>query len=155
MNRRKKSLSSLIDPLPRSLEDGEFRLDIRTEEFESYGSLVLEQVAKSIEKELDWSPELPNYEGIRVNCPGENEKGWFLLRMSLHDPVMPLNVESNVDGGVKAITRRLLKLLRTFEHLGLDELDGSLISRSRTRMQPHTWPGYFRAVPRPGCCVHC
>lgn len=123
MNRRKKSLSDLIAPLPRSLEVGEYRLDIRAEEFESYGSLVLEQVAKTIEKELDWSPELPNYEGIRVNCPGENEKGWFLLRLSLHDPVMPLNVESNVDGGVTAITRRLLKLLRKFEYLGLDELE--------------------------------
>jgi phosphomannomutase len=75
--------------------------------------------------ETDWSPEMPNYEGISVNCAGEEEDGWFLLRMSLHDPVMPLNVESNVHGGVKAIARRLLKLLRTFEHLGLDALDGA------------------------------
>jgi hypothetical protein len=42
--------------------------------------------------------------------------------MSLHDPVMPLNVESNVRGGVAAIAGRLLKLLRTFKQLGLDAL---------------------------------
>ena len=77
-----------------------------------------------IEKEKDWSPEDPNFEGIRVNCTGENEEGWFLLRMSLHDPVMPLNVESNVSGGVKAMAGRLLKLLSTFKHLGLDSLKG-------------------------------
>jgi phosphomannomutase len=124
MNHQGQSLSSLIEILPHPLEEGEFRLTIRTKEFGSYGKEVLEQLAELIEKEGDWSPETPNHEGIRVNCSGEDEEGWFLLRMSLHDPVMPLNVESNVRGGVKAITRRLLKLLRTFEHLGLDALDG-------------------------------
>ena len=125
MKQQGQTLSSLIEILPRPLEEGEFRLNIRTEEFGSYGSKVLEQLTKLIEKEMDWSPELPNYEGIRVNCTGEDEEGWFLLRMSLHDPVMPLNVESNASGGIKAITRRLLKLLSAFEHLGLNALDGS------------------------------
>ena len=125
MKQQGQTLSSLIEILPRPLEEGEFRLDIRTKEFGSYGSKVLEQLTKLIEKEMDWSPELPNYEGIRVNCTGEDEEGWFLLRMSLHDPVMPLNVESNARGGIKAITRRLFKLLRTFEHLGLDALKGA------------------------------
>ncbi|PWA66667.1 Cytochrome b561 [Artemisia annua] len=31
-----------------------------------------------------------NYEGIRVSGHG----GWFLLRLSLHDPVLPLNIEA-------------------------------------------------------------
>ena len=29
--------------------------------------------------------------------------GWLLLRMSVHDPVLPLNIESNTPGGVKLI----------------------------------------------------
>jgi phosphomannomutase len=123
MKQQGLTLSSLIKILPRPLEEGEFRLDIRTEEFGSYGAEVLEQVAGMIEKEIGWSPETPNHEGIRVNCTGDNENGWFLLRMSLHDPVMPLNVESNAQGGVLAIAKRLQKLLSTFEHLGLDALN--------------------------------
>jgi len=125
MKQQGLTLSSLIEVLPHPLEEGEFRLNIKTKEFGSYGLEVLEKLAGMIEKETDWSPEIPNYEGIRVNCTGADEAGWFLLRMSLHDPVMPLNVESNVQGGVKAIARRLFKLLRTFEHLGLDRLDGA------------------------------
>jgi phosphomannomutase len=124
MKQQDRKLSSLIETLPHPLEEGEFRLKIQTKEFAGYGSEVLEQLAAMIEKEEDWSPETPNFEGIRVNCTGTDEEGWFLLRMSLHDPVMPLNVESNVQGGVKAIARRLFKLLRTFEHLGLDALKG-------------------------------
>jgi len=123
MKEQGQTLSSLIDILPHPLEEGEFRLVIRTKEFGAYGAEVLDKLASLIEKEMDWSTELPNYEGIRVNCSGEDEEGWFLLRMSLHDPVLPLNVESNVRGGVKAIARRLHKLLRTFKHIGLEALD--------------------------------
>ena len=47
-----------------------------------------------------WEVVSPNYEGIRVKCNNEDEKGWFLLRLSLHDPVMPLNIESDIEGGV-------------------------------------------------------
>jgi len=125
MKQQGQTLSSLIETLPHPLEEGEFRLDIRSKEFGSYGKEVLEKLAGMIEKEVDWSPEEPNYEGIRVNCSGENEAGWFLLRMSLHDPVMPLNVESNVRGGVQAIAGRLFSLLRIFKHLGLDSLKGT------------------------------
>jgi phosphomannomutase len=125
MKQQNQTLSSLIQDLPRPLEEGEFRLDIRTREFGSYGKEVLGKLAELIEKERDWSPETPNHEGIRVNCKGENEAGWFLLRMSLHDPVMPLNIESDVQGGVAAIAGRLFTLLRTFKHLGLDSLKGA------------------------------
>ena len=54
-----------------------------------------------------WSLVSPNYEGIRVSCGNADEQGWLLLRMSLHDPVMPLNIESNVKGGVEVIKGKL------------------------------------------------
>jgi phosphomannomutase len=125
MNQEGLKLSSLIEVLPHPLEDGEFRLRIRTKEFGSYGQRVLEDLAGMVGKERDWSPETPNFEGIRVNCTGRDEQGWFLLRMSLHDPVMPLNVESDVRGGVQVIVRRLHRLLEEFEYLGLDALKGA------------------------------
>ena len=64
----------------------------------------------------------PNYEGLRVRCSAPNEQGWFLLRMSLHDPVMPLNIESNVEGGVQTIAVKLLKLLVDCEGLNTNVL---------------------------------
>ena len=125
MKQKGQTLSSLIEVLPHPAEEGEFRLGIRTKDFASYGSGVLEKLAELVGKEADWSPETPNFEGIRVNCSGAEEEGWFLLRMSLHDPVMPLNVESNVRGGVTRIAGRLLSLLRTFEHLELGALEST------------------------------
>lgn len=53
---------------------------------------------------------------MRVNVP--RFEGWFLLRMSLHDPLMPLNIESDVPRGVEGIAGELLPFLMRFD--GLD-----------------------------------
>ena len=124
MNQQGKTLSSLIKELPHPSEEAEYRLIIQAEEFGNYGTKVLDELSSMIESETDWVPEAPNYEGIRVKCTCEKEDGWFLLRMSLHDPVMPLNLESNVKGGVAAISGRLMLLLSKFGQLGLDALKG-------------------------------
>jgi len=122
MKRQEKTLGSLIEELPRPKEEKEFRLKIKADEFGAYGNQVLEQLGTLIESEPGWTREQPNYEGIRVQCQGESEDGWFLLRMSLHDPVMPLNVESNLKGGVVTIKNRLEKLLGTFDQLNIEAL---------------------------------
>ena len=58
-------------------------------------------------------------EGIRVAFGPEDGDGWFLLRMSLHDPVMPLNIESDSEGGCDVIYRQLRTFLDTTEGLAL------------------------------------
>jgi hypothetical protein len=48
----------------------------------------------------NWSLEPVNYEGWRVIVDeGEGRRGWLLLRQSLHDPLLVLNVESDQQGG--------------------------------------------------------
>jgi len=122
LNQHGNALDRLIKDLPRPLEEKEFRLGIMTDDFVEYGNRVLEELKMKLSNEPGWIPEEPNYEGIRVQCKGEGEDGWFLLRMSLHDPVMPLNVESNVINGVSTLRKRLLKLMETFEFLDVDPL---------------------------------
>lgn len=52
-----------------------------------------------------WSKEPVNHEGVRVNIDqgqrgdGAPAAGWALLRASLHDPLLVLNIESDVSGG--------------------------------------------------------
>jgi phosphomannomutase len=33
---------------------------------------------------------------------GEGRRGWALLRASLHDPLLVINIESEVEGGARA-----------------------------------------------------
>ena len=47
-----------------------------------------------------WKLEPENHEGWRVAVDeGDGNAGWLLLRSSLHDPLLVLNVESDVPNG--------------------------------------------------------
>ncbi len=58
-----------------------------------------------------------SYEGVRISFQDEDKKGWLLLRKSLHDPVMPLNVEGERAGDCEKILKVAEKLLAGFDKL--------------------------------------
>jgi phosphomannomutase len=115
----KKELTNLIDDLQTPEESEEFRLKIAHNNFAKYGQEVIDKLHKITEAVNGWQIEPNNHEGIRVKCLNDNEKGWFLLRLSLHDPVMPLNIESDIKGGVKNIASKLKGLMSEFKQLDL------------------------------------
>ena len=69
-----------------------------------------------------WHLAQPNYEGHRVNCTPDAGNGWFLIRMSLHEPVMPLNIESNSKGGTDLILSKLIPFLKEFNFIDLNSI---------------------------------
>jgi len=71
------------------------------------------------EQQPDWQLADDNREGVRVSFDKENGDGWFLLRLSVHDPIMPLNIESDSKGGVEVIYKQLRTFLNTTEGLAL------------------------------------
>jgi phosphomannomutase len=117
-----QNLSDLINNLKEPVESEEFRLIINTENFKEYGTKVIEKLTEFSANQSDWKIVPNNYEGIRVSCNSASEKGWFLLRLSLHDPVLPLNIETNIEGGIKQIVDRLLSFFQQFEQLNLKDL---------------------------------
>lgn len=117
-----KQLSSLIEALPKPAESKEFRIKIETEDFKEYGEKVIRDLGKFADAKDDWKILPDNYEGIRVSCTDEIQKGWFLLRLSLHDPVIPLNIESDVVGGVDAIAEQLIGFFDEYKYLNFNVL---------------------------------
>ena len=118
-NQAGRSLTDLIAPLKEPKESREIRIKIGVDEFKPYGENIIQQLQRFVAQQADWSLVPNNYEGIRVGCSSSEEDGWFLLRLSLHDPVLPLNIESNVAGGVAKISKRLLEFFDTVESLDL------------------------------------
>ncbi len=84
-----KSLSSLIAGLKEAKISEEIRVKIHDDDFLTYGNGVLKDFETLCSVTPGMNLEKPNYEGVRVAF----EDGWCLLRMSLHDPVMPINYE--------------------------------------------------------------
>lgn len=112
-----KVLSDLIAPLQEPVESQELRIKITVDDFKSYGHQVIEDLQAFAAQQADWTLVPNNYEGVRIACASPQEAGWFLLRLSLHDPVLPLNIESNVSGGVGAIASKLIVFLQQYESL--------------------------------------
>lgn len=122
LKEQNKELTDIIQDLQIPEESKEFRLSITINDFANYGQSVIGKLHRIIESIEGWIVEPNNYEGIRVMCLNENEKGWFLLRLSLHDPVMPLNIESDIKGGVRNIVLTLKDLLIEFKQLDLTSM---------------------------------
>ena len=115
-----KKLDSLIEKLPPLVEEGEYRFKISGEDFKDYGKSVLEEFKK---RAAAAGYELPqSYEGVRLSFKGEDVQGWILLRLSLHDPVMPMNIE----GGRKGDLAKLIEIAKKLTD-GFDRLDRSAL----------------------------
>ena len=128
-----RDLADLIADLREPVESREYRIELPAGDFAAQGERVLDALRSQAATEPGWEVVPHTYEGVRVACCGPGEQGWFLLRLSLHDPVLPLNIESELAGGVDRIAGRLVRFLS-----GQDvELDlGALAAAARTRPEP-------------------
>lgn len=113
-----KSLKSLIEGLKEPVESREIRIKINDKDFRTYGQKVIDELTKYSEKQKTFKIADDNHEGIRVSFDKRNGDGWFLLRLSVHDPIMPLNIESDSKGGVDKIYKKIEGFLEGCE--GLD-----------------------------------
>ena len=97
-------------------------MNILVEDFKSYGQQVIDALNIYATNQPGWSLAPNNFEGVRVNLDADHGDGWFLLRLSLHDPLLPLNIESNTAGGVKTIAQELAKFLAAYNKLEASKL---------------------------------
>ncbi|HHW45375.1 MAG TPA: phosphomannomutase/phosphoglucomutase [Clostridiales bacterium] len=113
-------LEDLIGKLQQPAEESEIRFKINHEDFKSYGLNVIGELEEFAKAKAGWKIADDNREGIRVSVG--NGYGWFLLRMSVHDPILPLNIESNLVGGVKEIAKSLVEFFAKFDQLDITPL---------------------------------
>ncbi len=110
-----KTLSSLIEQLEDPAEEKEIRIPVIAGDFSAYGDKVLEDLRQFAAQTDGMSLEEPNYEGVRINFPA----GWCLLRKSLHDPLLPMNIAADKAGGCGEILQIMREFLSAYD--GLDQ----------------------------------
>lgn len=112
-----KQLESIIADLAEPVESKEIRIKITDKNFRERGEKVIADLFEYAEKQKDFIVAEDNHEGIRVSFNKTNGNGWFLLRLSVHDPIMPLNIESDSKGGVEKIYNKIKPFLESCEGL--------------------------------------
>lgn len=108
-------IDKLLLPLKMPIEEKEYRFKITVDDFKAYGANVINELEKFALNNPEWKIADDNREGIRISV----KDGWFLLRLSVHDPVMPINFESNVKDGITATVNELRPFFSKFENLDL------------------------------------
>ena len=116
------TLESMIATLEEPAESVEFRMNILLDDFKPYGQQVIDELMAYAGKQSGWSLAPSNFEGVRVNLDADHGDGWFLLRLSLHDPLLPLNIESNCVGGAKKIAAELAAFIANYDKLDAQKL---------------------------------
>ena len=119
-----KTIGSLIEDLREPAESCEIRLPIVAEDFHEAGRNAISRVLEYASAAENWHIAPDNREGVRISfdLDGGLDNGWFLLRLSLHDPVLPLNVESDVPGGVKTMLKGLNSVLKHCDGIDLSPM---------------------------------
>ncbi len=123
------TLSSLIDDLNEPVESMEVRLPIIQDDYKKAAGYVIEAVLSQTLVNPEWRLAQDNREGVRIlfSLDGGVDNAWFMLRLSVHDPVMPVNAESDVPGGLKRILTQLYAVLeKDNEELELSPLANAI-----------------------------
>ena len=122
LHSNRMSVEKLIETLAEPYESKEFRIPVNDPDFSRYGEKVISELETYINTMGGWQRAVVNYEGLRVACDQLSGNGWFLLRQSLHDPVLPLNVESESSAGVTWMVKKLLQFFAGYINLDVSSL---------------------------------
>ncbi|MEW4353794.1 phosphomannomutase/phosphoglucomutase [Streptococcus pneumoniae] len=121
-----KSLDDLIATLKQPVETQEVRFKLETDNFRALGE---QAIADLREQKIDgfvFNPE--NEEGVRFDVSSPYGSGWFLLRMSLHEPLLVLQVENDELGHIPAILKEISHCLKVYPAINQAQLQAIIQS---------------------------
>ena len=129
-----KTLTDLIADLKMPQEALEVRLRfVDGCDFKTLGKGILKDYEKYASA-LSFATVAPdNHEGCRVNYDDKHGDGWALLRMSLHEPILPINIESDSPFGAFKIAKDLYWFLKKYSCLDTAPLKAA-IEKERARL---------------------
>jgi len=103
--RESGGLNALLEGYTEGAEEREYRLSLPRDAFKEEGAKIVDAFRIFLESKEGWTLEAENYEGWRATIDeGDGNKGWVLIRQSLHDPLLVVNMESDLEGGCQKIT---------------------------------------------------
>lgn len=126
LRREGRDIKSVIKDLREPVEAVELRFGIKAEDFRAAGADIVDRLRTWASTKPYMRPADDDREGCRISFDAGHGSGWLLLRVSVHDPVMPLNIESDVRGGAAGIARAFREFISTGVCLDTQTLDAYL-----------------------------
>ena len=119
-----QTLTQLIDDLQMPVESQELRVNfVNGCDFKALGKKLIADFTAYGNSLYYATPASDNFEGFRLCYDEAHGNGWTLVRMSLHDPVLPINLESDSKNGVVKMAKDLYYFLRQYDFLDLQPIE--------------------------------
>ena len=118
LRRKKQNLTDLIADLHKPLEEADIRLKFTDDGWRGTAEKIVSRLTALSERLLTVSND--NYEGVRAYL--NNADGYFIVRTSVHDPVLPIYIEADKRGGTLKIAKFLYSFLSGFRGLDCAQL---------------------------------
>lgn len=119
LSKQGKSLESLIENLREAAEEKEMRFRILCDDFKPEGEKIIALFENAAIEKDGWTSADDNREGIRINADKSCGNGWFLVRLSVHDPIIVLNFESDEIGGIMKMAKDVFAVISSAESIDL------------------------------------
>lgn len=116
-----QTINDLIAQLKQPAQTMEIRLKIDETNFKDYGQNVIDALRKA--DFIGFKEDIENEEGVRMILSEPYGTGWFLLRLSLHEPLLVLQIENDENDMIQKVLPILRKFFATFTSLDLTSLD--------------------------------
>jgi len=105
-------LTGMLQGYTEGVEEREYRMGLPKSRFKEEGAKVVAAFKALVESMPAWQMEADNHEGWYATIDeGEGRQGFVIMRQSLHDPLLVLNMESYVEGGCDANTETIINWL--------------------------------------------
>lgn len=117
-----KSVTDLIAQLKQPAETEEIRFVIQTPAYKEIGQDMLDRFALWLRETEGFSLIEDNLEGERSQITAPYGEGWLLLRMSLHEPKLVLQIENDMAGTIPSIKDKLKGFFYSLEDLDTSKL---------------------------------
>lgn len=124
-----QTLSDLIAQLKQPVETQEVRFKITTEDYRGTGEGVIADLADFVGTVQGWEIDHENEEGIRINVRESFGSGWYLLRMSLHEPLLVLQVENDLANKNILVFEKLATFFNQYDCLEKNSLEAVLAKK--------------------------
>jgi phosphomannomutase len=117
------AIGDLIRSLKQPAETQELRFKLLAQDVRTYGEQIIQDLATFVAKHPYMAVDPENHEGLRANVNGNLGNGWFLLRMSLHEPLLVLQVENDVLGMNQMVFKELAGFFDNYQDVDITQLE--------------------------------
>lgn len=114
------TFDDLLLSLEQPAETLELRFKIEADDYQAYGKQVIQSVEQS--SISGWKKDAENEEGVRFDLEAPYGSGWFLLRLSLHEPLLVLQIENDQKGYMVLVLKKIQELLADFDEINQTKL---------------------------------